>query len=121
VKRHYIEGKNLSIIGRRLSMDINTVRKHAYADAFPERTRQPGPSVLDPSEVSGHAPPSRLRKCLVVIARDRGAGLSWLEEAGAEVDVREAANVCSHHTGKIFGGSTDGDETGCWRNYRSYP
>lgn len=48
VKRHYDEDKNLSLISRELTMDIKTVRKYAYADAFPERARQPGPSILDP-------------------------------------------------------------------------
>lgn len=46
VKRHHDEGKNLSLISRELAMDIKTVRKYAYA--FPERARQPGPSIFDP-------------------------------------------------------------------------
>lgn len=48
VKRLYAAGKNLSVISRELALDIKTVRTYAYADAFPERTRQPGPSILDP-------------------------------------------------------------------------
>lgn len=48
VKQLYTEGKNLSVISRELALDIKTVRTYAYADAFPERTRQPGPSILDP-------------------------------------------------------------------------
>jgi len=48
VRRHYDEGKNLSLISRELAMDIKTVRKYTYADAFPERARQAGASILDP-------------------------------------------------------------------------
>lgn len=48
VKRRYDKGKNLSVISRDLAMDIKTVRKYAYAEGFPERMRQPGPSILDP-------------------------------------------------------------------------
>lgn len=48
VKRRYTEGKNLSVISQELALDIKTVRKYAYADTFPERVRQPGPSILDP-------------------------------------------------------------------------
>lgn len=48
VKRLYAKGKNLSVISRELALDIKTVRAYAYAEAFPERVRQPGPSVLDP-------------------------------------------------------------------------
>ena len=29
-------------------MNIKTVRKYAYAEAFPERSKHPGPSILDP-------------------------------------------------------------------------
>lgn len=48
VKRRHAEGKNLSVISRELALDIKTVRAYAYAEAFPERVRQPGPSILDP-------------------------------------------------------------------------
>lgn len=48
VKRLYTGGNNLSVISRELALDIKTVRTYAYADTFPERTRQPGPSILDP-------------------------------------------------------------------------
>jgi transposase len=48
VKHHYNEGKSLSAISRELAMDIKTVRKYAYAATFPERVREPGPSILDP-------------------------------------------------------------------------
>ena len=48
VKRYYQEGKSLSAISRDLTMDIKTVRKYAYADAFPERSKHAGPSILDP-------------------------------------------------------------------------
>lgn len=48
VKRLYAGGKNLSVISRELALDIKTVRGYAYAEAFPERVRQPGPSILDP-------------------------------------------------------------------------
>ncbi len=48
VKRLYDGGKNLSVISRELALDVKTVRGYAYAEAFPERVRQPGPSILDP-------------------------------------------------------------------------
>ena len=48
VKRLYAEGKNLSVISRELALNIKTVRGYAYAEAFPERVRQPSPSILDP-------------------------------------------------------------------------
>lgn len=48
VKQRYNEGKTLSAISRDLAMEIKTVRKYAYAEGFPERMRQPGPSILDP-------------------------------------------------------------------------
>lgn len=48
IKRYCDDGKNLSVISRELAMDIKTVRKYASADAFPERTRQPGLSILEP-------------------------------------------------------------------------
>ena len=48
VKRRYKDGKNVSAISRELGVNVKTVRKHAYAEAFPERSKRPGPSVLDP-------------------------------------------------------------------------
>ena len=48
VKRRYNDGKNISAISRELDLNIKTVRKYAHADAFPERSKHPGPSVLDP-------------------------------------------------------------------------
>lgn len=48
VKRLSRDGKSFSVISRELAMDIKTVRKYASADAFPERVRQPGSSILDP-------------------------------------------------------------------------
>ena len=48
VKRRYNDGKTVSAISRELGMNIKTVRKYAYAEAFPERSKHPGPSILDP-------------------------------------------------------------------------
>ena len=48
VKRRYNDGKNVSAISRELDLNIKTVRKYAHAAAFPERSKHPGPSILDP-------------------------------------------------------------------------
>ena len=48
VKRQHQDGRSLSAISRDLDMNIATVRKYACAEAFPERSKHPGPSILDP-------------------------------------------------------------------------
>ena len=48
VKRQYQDGRSISAISRDLGMNIATVRKYACAEAFPERSKHPGPSILDP-------------------------------------------------------------------------
>jgi transposase len=49
VKASYESGASISAIARDLGLNRTTVRKYAYAQAFPERNaRTPKPSILDP-------------------------------------------------------------------------
>jgi transposase len=48
VKRLYESGKGLLTIARETGLDRKTVRKYAYADSFPERSRKPWFSAIDP-------------------------------------------------------------------------
>ena len=48
VKRRYASGGKLLTIARDLALDVKTVRKYAYAETFPERSRRPWSSAIDP-------------------------------------------------------------------------
>lgn len=48
VRRRYDSGGKLLTIARDLGLDVKTVRKYAYAETFPERSRRLWASAIDP-------------------------------------------------------------------------
>ena len=70
-------------------MNIATVRKYALAEAFPERSKHPGPKCPRPFIFISYLDARHQEGCfgrLTVMARDSAEGLLWFEAAGAEVD-----------------------------------
>jgi len=74
VRRRYLAGEKLLAISRAMGLARGTVRKLAYADAFPERAvRVPPPSIIDPYLPHLEARLARLRERCPIVARVSGA------------------------------------------------